>query len=379
MTNTFKAAVCHFSIKVAPLTSLLVDEAITKIKANLTQNYLLTEVAKVALNDGTLHVLSAPAQGDNPSLTSTIRVYANDSLITVAIEGTGPLNTPGLENSFNFVSGADSHGINNNSLDKLKSQLNTDLGVEVDKIPVLKLAPDVPVYFTSCDDRIFEYDFDRLLFDGTSEFQNVRIYRSPTLGNALFLDDLQNLAESDIAYTQGLMNYGKVDYRDKEILILGGGDGALLNELVKERPKFVTMVDIDKMVLESCRQHMRLACGSVLDTLETDSYHVIVGDCIKFLENCIASGRQFDVIFNDLTDIPICPEHTDVGSDLWAFVKKILNMSLACLKTDGKYMNHAIGSGCTTALDAYENVLRTLPVKVTFTRHSAFVPSFLEE
>lgn len=40
------------------------------------------------------------------------------------------------------------------------------------------------------------------------------------------------------------MNKGEENYKDKTILILGGGDGALLNELLKESPKFVTMVDI---------------------------------------------------------------------------------------------------------------------------------------
>ena len=43
----------------------------------------------------------------------------------------------------------------------------------------------------------------------------------------------------------------------KEVLILGGGDGALLNELMKEKPKFVTMVDIDEAVIRSCKEHMR--------------------------------------------------------------------------------------------------------------------------
>ena len=46
--------------------------------------------------------------------------------------------------------------------------------------------------------------------------------------------------------------------KDKEILILGGGDGALLYELLKENPKFVTMVDIDDVVMTACREHMRL-------------------------------------------------------------------------------------------------------------------------
>jgi spermine synthase len=43
--------------------------------------------------------------------------------------------------------------------------------------------------------------------------------------------------------------------KDKEVLILGGGDGALLYELQQEteKPKFVTMVDIDEAVLRGCR------------------------------------------------------------------------------------------------------------------------------
>ena len=47
------------------------------------------------------------------------------------------------------------------------------------------------------------------------------------------------------------------DYAKKDVLILGGGDGALLNELLKEDPKFVTMVDIDEAVMRACKEHMR--------------------------------------------------------------------------------------------------------------------------
>ena len=47
------------------------------------------------------------------------------------------------------------------------------------------------------------------------------------------------------------------NYADKEVLILGGGDGALLHELLKEKPKFVTMVDIDEVVIDACKEHMR--------------------------------------------------------------------------------------------------------------------------
>ena len=36
------------------------------------------------------------------------------------------------------------------------------------------------------------------------------------------------------------------DYRDKEVLILGGGDGGILNELLKEKPKFITMAEVKR-------------------------------------------------------------------------------------------------------------------------------------
>jgi spermine synthase len=197
---------------------------------------------------------------------------------------------------------------------------------------------------------MFEYDFDEILFDKQSEYQRVCIYRSPTLGNALFLDDLQNLAESDLSYTRGIMNYGNNSFTGKEILILGGGDGGLLHELLKENPKFITMVDIDKVVIEACRVHLRGACGDALDNLQTDRYHVIIGDCIKYMEEAISSGKQFDFVFNDLTDIPLSPEESEVGRDLWGFVRNILNLALKCTKKDGKYLNHVCKTHSRTKL-----------------------------
>jgi spermine synthase len=277
------------------------------------------------------------------------------------------------------TAGADSVGINNNSVDKLKNDLSASLGYEIERIPVLKRGSDVPLYYTSSDDRLFEYDFDRIVFDKKTEYQQVRILHSSTLGNALFLDDLQNLAEGDLAYTQGLMNHPKLAYGDKEILILGGGDGGLLHELLKEKPKFVTMVDIDGVVMDSCRQHLRGACGSTLDNFEGDNYRVIVGDCLKYMEDAIGQNKTFDVVFNDLTDIPLSSEQSVGGSDLWAFIRRILGLAFKCLKPEGIYLNHAIGAGCVAALEEYESVLRNLEQKVTFSRHTAFVPSFLEE
>lgn len=52
------------------------------------------------------------------------------------------------------------------------------------------------------------------------------------------------MSEADIIYTETLMQKGKECYADKEIVILGGGDGGLLWELLKEKPKHVIMLEV---------------------------------------------------------------------------------------------------------------------------------------
>lgn len=52
------------------------------------------------------------------------------------------------------------------------------------------------------------------------------------------------LGESDLIYTQTLCHIGQEVYQDKTVLVLGGGDGAILHELLKENPQFITIAEI---------------------------------------------------------------------------------------------------------------------------------------
>ena len=52
------------------------------------------------------------------------------------------------------------------------------------------------------------------------------------------------LGESDLIYTQTVAGIGTTNYRNKEVLILGGGDGGLLHELLKEQPKMIVMAEV---------------------------------------------------------------------------------------------------------------------------------------
>ena len=52
------------------------------------------------------------------------------------------------------------------------------------------------------------------------------------------------LGESDLIYTSTVCALGTEQYENKEVLILGGGDGGILHELLKLKPKFVLMAEV---------------------------------------------------------------------------------------------------------------------------------------
>lgn len=80
------------------------------------------------------------------------------------------------------------------------------------------------------------------------------------------------------------MQRGIENYKDKEICILGGGDGALLYELLKEEPKFVVMLEIDEMVVEACSKYLSTISGDVLSVRKSHNYEV---------SNCLQKEKFF--------------------------------------------------------------------------------------
>lgn len=242
-------------------------------------------------------------------------------------------------------------------------------------LPPLQRGP-LTRFFPTADERVIEYDIDRVLYDKRSEFQKIQIVHSKSLGNMLVLDELQNIAEADLIYTETLMRRGVEDYAGKEICILGGGDGALLYELLKEKPKHVVMLEIDDMVMQACNKYMNSICGDVLEKRKDDNYEIIVDDCVRYLHKFSQEGRKFDYVFGDLTDIPISDTPT---GEIWDFIRKILQSSFKVLKPDGKFMTHGNGVSCPESLKMYEEQLVKLDPKVSYTKCTAFVPSFMEE
>ena len=107
----------------------------------------------------------------------------------------------------------------------------------------------------------------------------------------------------------------------KKVLVIGGGDGGTAREVLRHKSvEKCTMVEIDGVVVEACREHIK-QCSCELDNARLD---LIIGDGVKFVKE---TKEKFDVILIDSTD-PIGPAQPLFGED---FYQDVYN----CLSDDG--------------------------------------------
>lgn len=137
------------------------------------------------------------------------------------------------------------------------------------------------------------------IFSSQSQFQKIDIVDTECFGRMLFLDghiQLSMLDES--AYHEALVHVPGLNLESvKKALVVGGGDGGILRELLKYEPiEHIDMAEIDEEVVEACRKHLpELSAGAFDDP----RVHLHIGDAVEFLRTA-KSG--YDLIVLDVTD-----------------------------------------------------------------------------
>jgi spermidine synthase len=140
---------------------------------------------------------------------------------------------------------------------------------------------------------------DRYVYRGRTAFQEAIIFDSPSVGRVLVLDGFVQTTERDeFIYHEmithvALMAHGAA----REVLIIGGGDGGTLEEVLKHQSVVrATMVELDPGVVEIARAHLPGIHRGAFDDPRTE---LIFGDGVQFVA---ATEQLFDVIIVDSTD-----------------------------------------------------------------------------
>ena len=148
------------------------------------------------------------------------------------------------------------------------------------------------------DTEAHHHAIDELYYAGKTPFQSVAVLRTAVFGKMLVLDgDTQSSQADEKIYHESLVHPALAAIDDRsEILILGGGEGATLREILRNADvKRCTMVDIDGDVVELSKKYLAEWSAGAFDDPRAN---VIIGDALAYIKQ----PGTFGAIVSDLTE-----------------------------------------------------------------------------
>ena len=144
---------------------------------------------------------------------------------------------------------------------------------------------------------------DKVLFDSETEHQQLIIFENEDFGRVMMLDGVVQLSTRDEFVYHEMMAHVPLfaHSKAKKVLIIGGGDGGVLREVLRHpEVKRATLCEIDRSVIDLCREHFPDVSGGAFEDKRT---RVVIADGTKVVHE---TDDRFDVILVDSTD-PIGP------------------------------------------------------------------------
>lgn len=215
------------------------------------------------------------------------------------------------------------------------------------------------------------------LVDEHSPFQHIQVLHHPQFGNQLWLDGDLQVSESDHGYGAAMVAPLFELPEGARVAILGGGDGGVLNKLLRfteplgRVPAEVTLIDVDGRVIELARQHLPDLCG---DGFDHPVARVLVDDAFAWIE----AARGLDAVIYDLTMDPV-REDQSRGD----FIQEVLGQIAAALKPGGVLSMQCCGHGLDDPADLDDREQLLPLIRAAVDRHferrveqAVWVPSY---
>ena len=174
----------------------------------------------------------------------------------------------------------------------------------------------------------------KVLYSGRSRFQTIEIILNRDYGRVLMLDGLVQTTERDEFYYHEMLVHPALSSHPKpdRVLIVGGGDGGALREVLKHPVKKAWMVEIDGEVIEACRKHFPWLRPSFKDRRA----EFVIADGNVFIEK---TPETFDAIIVDSSD-PVGPSTVLHAEGFYRKLKSRLNPGGIIAAQAGSLMLH---------------------------------------
>ena len=200
-------------------------------------------------------------------------------------------------------------------------------------------------------------------------YQEMWIVNFSLFGKALILDGyLQSATADEFVYHEPLVHPACVYHgAPKRVLVLGGGEGATIREILKwQSVEQVVMVDIDGELVDACQKHLPEMHQGAFDDPRCE---LVIGDALEYLAQF---ESEWDIIISDLSD-PV--EDSPAAA---FFTKEYFEKCRRLLKPNGYLVVQA--SSCS-AVELIPHARLVNTVKSVFpcvASYSSYVPVFAD-
>ncbi len=170
------------------------------------------------------------------------------------------------------------------------------------------------------DEMGFFFVAQKLLYKGRTKYQDIEFYEVKNYGKVLRLDSILQTSEKDeFLYHEPLIHIAGMSVRGpKKALVIGGGDGGSIEELLKYPTlEKLIMVDLDQEVVELCKKYIPSISKGAFDSPKLE---LRFEDGIEYVKN---TQEEFDQIVLDLTD-PLGPSLKLYTKEFYSYIKRIL-------------------------------------------------------
>ncbi len=187
---------------------------------------------------------------------------------------------------------------------------------------------------------------DKVLHEVKTEHQHLVIFENKTWGTVLILDGIFQLTTRDEFIYHEMMAHVPLMAleRPKKVLIIGGGDGGILREVLKHPGiKQATLVEIDQEVIDtSIKYFPRVGKKAFADKRS----NVVIADGLEFVAN---STERFDAVIVDSSE-PVGPSAVLHTKRFFADCRKLLTDGGIFITQNGVPFHHPEYLARTTRL-----------------------------
>ena len=149
--------------------------------------------------------------------------------------------------------------------------------------------------------KVFQgFCVERNLFSAKTPYQAIEIIETDAFGRVLILDGVVQTTERDeFVYHEMLVHVPMFACATpRRVLIIGGGDGGSLREVLRHDIEAVDMIEIDEAVVTACPEHLP-SLNNGGEIYRDPRVNLVIEDAFVYLKR---ENRRYDVIISDSTD-----------------------------------------------------------------------------